>query len=1053
MRFTAFISFFILFTQFAFAQTYIASTIAGSNPIGDGGPARAARLNGLQGLSADGRGNIYLSDLSSRRIRVINREGVINTLAGGGTGNIAEGVAATSVRLQSPFGLAYNTRTNELYFSDDVLGLVLAVDIAKGTLRTLAGSPGKLDGGDGGPATNAGLFGPKGLSLDTDQNNLYIADSLNSLVRKVDLRTGIITTVAGILDSFGFLGDGGPATRATLSGPEHVAWSPDGYLYIADTFNYRIRRIAPNGNIGTYSGNGSFFNIAPNFSDFVIFLPQGLTVDSGGRILATMDSRVVVLNPDQTFRSYAGTFDPGFNGETLSATAALLDNPTGLASDGNAVLIADAGNGRVRRVDNNLISLVGGGPRYRGDSGPALEAWLTSPTGVYKDKNGFVLIADRDNHCVRRISPNGMISIFAGRCGLAGNLPLIGPANVTQLTNPTGVTMDADGNVYIASYGRVSRVDTQNNLIHLYRNQTLSGSLYPYDLAVDSVGKRLFFSDPENDAVYTISLNFTGNTAPAPVRFAGGGRTGFAGDTGQASVAQLFSPRGLAYSAAGELFIADSDNRRIRRVDRSGVITTVIGTGRVATAVPGGPARLTPIDEPFGLALDAQNNLWFSTRTRIWRQSGDQVESIAGGPYNQPDFAGDGGPGPDVRMESARGLVVDGDGNVIFADRNNQRIRQLTPRRALVAARIESSRGNGQSGPVGSALPQALVVRAVTSTGELVSGVVVSFAVTQGNGTLNVASVTTGVDGLAGVTLTLGATAGVVRVTATAAGLTPVVFEVNATAVAPSTPRPAIAVGGIIGVGASVPQVRALATRGIVSIFGENFLPAGSTGRRVDFATELVGGALPTRLLGVCVEMGGVRAPMLDVFPNQLNVVVPLIPAGAITGGSAAVRVISNCEQSSAQTSLAEIVPVAAAAPEFLYFQVNGDGRNPVAAVNAVTGALVGPPGPLGLAPAKPGDILTIYATSLGATGETIAPGGFAAGASAVSGEVSIRLGGEALDAADVLYVGVSPGSLIYQVNLRVPRGRGFGNLPLEITVGGIRSPANAYLTVIEDGN
>ena len=107
----------------------------------------------------------------------------------------------------------------------------------------------------------------------------------------------------------------------------------------------------------------------------------------------------------------------------------------------------------------------------------------------------------------------------------------------------------------------------------------------------------------------------------------------------------------------------------------------------------------------------------------------------------------------------------------------------------------------------------------------------------------------------------------------------------------------------------------------------------------------------------------------------------------------------------------------------------------------------------LGLAPAKPGDILTIYATSLGATAESIAPGGFAAGASAVGGEVSIRLGGETLSAADVLYVGVSPGSLIYQVNLRVPRGRSFGNLPLEITVGGIRSPANAYLTVVEDGN
>lgn len=1053
MQFFRFLSLALISSIPAITQSYTVSTLAGLNPLGDGGQARTARFNRLEGVAGDGQGNIYVCDSGSRRVRVITRDGLVNTIAGGGSQSIAERVSATSVRLQSPSGIAFNKSTNEVYFSDEALNLVLAVDVTKGTLRTLAGSRERFGGGDGGLAINAGLFGPMGLSLDHTESNLFIADSFNGVVRRVDLKSGIISTYAGTPGASGFSGDNGPATRATLSFPQHVAWSPDGFLYIADTFNYRIRRVAPNGNISTFAGNGSFLLITPGFTDFLFFVPSGLTVDSEGRVLATMDSRVVALTGPVSFRSYAGGYDSGFNGDISGADGVLLDNPRGLAADGNAVLLSDTGNGRVRRVVREVVTVVGGGPRVRGNNSPASEAWLNAPTGVYKDRAGNVLFADRDNHCIRRITPAGVISDVVGRCGFAGTTPLTGQAGTTLLTNPTGVTMDTDGNMYIASAGRVSKVDRQNVLTHLFRNQGTSALIYPFDVAVDSAGKRLFVSSPSTDTVYRINLDFVGQTAPAPQRFAGSGRTGFAGDGGQAATAELNDPSGLVYSPNGELFIADASNRRIRRVDRLGFITTVAGTGRPATAVPGGPVRVTPIDEPFGLALDAQNNLWFSSETRIWRISGDTVESIAGSQFSQPDFAGDGGPVSEIRMDSVRGIQVDSDGNVIFADRNNQRIRQLTLNKALVATRLESARGNGQSGTVGTELPQPLVLRALTASGELVSGVSVSFAVTQGSGTLNTTSVITGVDGLAGVTLRLGATAGPVRVTATAAGLNPVVFEATATALVPSAPRPAIAAGGVIGVGASVPQVRALSARGIVSIFGENFLAGGVAGRRVDFNSELVAGQLPTRLLGVCVEMGGVRAPMLDVFPNQLNVVVPAIPASAIVGGSTPVRVIVNCEQNNALVSALESVPVAAAAPEFLYFQVNADGRNPVAAVNAVSGALVGPAGPLGLVPAKPGDILTIYATSLGAAVDSIAPGAFAGGASAIAAPFTVRLGGETLAASEVLYVGVTPGSLIYQINLRVPRVTSSGNLALEILVGGVASPPNAYLSVAAEGN
>ena len=172
-----------------------------------------------------------------------------------------------------------------------------------------------------------------------------------------------------------------------------------------------------------------------------------------------------------------------------------------------------------------------------------------------------------------------------------------------------------------------------------------------------------------------------------------------------------------------------------------------------------------------------------------------------------------------------------------------------------------------------------------------------------------------------------------------------------------------ITAGGIGGVGGSVPPVQTLSQNALISIYGQGFLPPGATGRGV-LPSEYVNGGLPAMLLGVCVDVSGQPAAMLDVFPTQINAQVP-----AVTGASASVRVLTNCGTPAEAVSAPQTVAVSAASPEFLYFQLNADGQDPVVLVNATTGALVGPSNILdgALTPARAGDVLTAYGTGLGA--------------------------------------------------------------------------------------
>ena len=344
------------------------TTVAGTGNAGfsgDGGPATSANVSFPTGVTLDSSGNLFFADLENHRIRKVDATtGFITTVVGNGTSGFSgDGGPAISATLNNPEGVTVDASGN-LFIDDTLNQRIRRVDFATGFITTVAGNGTYGFSGDGGPATNASLKNPRGGAVDAE-GNLFIADRLNHRIRKVDATTGIITTVAGN-GTFGFSGDGGPATTASLNLPRAVIVDASGNFFIADARNNRIRKVdATTGFITTVAGNGT----------------------------------------------------SGFSGDGGPATSASLSFPADVAIDALANLfIADAFNHRIRRVDactGTITTVAGSGPvgpgegSFSGDGGPAASATLNLPDSVTVDTSGNLFIGDSHNHRIRKVEGGG----------------------------------------------------------------------------------------------------------------------------------------------------------------------------------------------------------------------------------------------------------------------------------------------------------------------------------------------------------------------------------------------------------------------------------------------------------------------------------------------------------------------------------------------------------------------------------------------------------------------------------------------------------------------
>jgi sugar lactone lactonase YvrE len=681
-------------------------TVAGNGIrgyCGDGGPATEAMLAVPSNVAVDVSRNLYIVDQNNYRIRMVDAKGIITTVAGNGShGYGGDGGPATQAML-APAGIATDASGN-LYIADGGNGRVRKVD-TKGIIMTVAGNGSYGYGGDGGPATEA-MLGPVSIAIDAS-GNLYIADIDNHRVRMVGTN-GIITTVAGGGNPLVGLGDGGPAIEAKLRYPNGVAVDASGNLYIADTGNYLIRKVDLNGVITTVAGGGR----TPNHlgdggpaTEAELDRPEGVSVDTSGNLyIADSDNhRIRKVAPDGIITTVAGNGSGGYGGDEGLATKALLYYPTGVVADGSGNLyIADGSNLRVRKVDTRgiITSIAGNGSdSYGGDNGIATDANLDHPSDVVTDASGNFYIADSQNNRIRRVDRSGIITTVAGN-GIGGYGGDGGPATKAMLSNPSGVAIDPSGKLYIA--------DSDNHRIRMVAPDgiitTVGGNGSegyggdggpaikamldePFDLAVDTSGN-IYIADSYNGRIRKVDNNGIITTV------AGNGSYDFGGDGGPAIKAMLDEPSGVAVDASGNLYIADTGNYLIRKVDLNGVITTVAGNGNRGEGGDSGPAILAELNSPASVVVDASGNLYIAdTGNYVIRKVDVKgiITTVAGGGM-PPDDLGDGGPATEAEFEYPEGVTVDASGNLYIADTGNDRIRKVeaifVPTTATIAGKV-----------------------------------------------------------------------------------------------------------------------------------------------------------------------------------------------------------------------------------------------------------------------------------------------------------------------------------------------------------------------------
>jgi uncharacterized protein (TIGR03437 family) len=608
---TTFSIFFILILLTpAWAQTqstgYTIDTVAGSEPPRDATLAVATWLDFPAGVAVDDAGNVYVSDTSGNRVLRVRPDGIRETFAGTGSFGVSgDGGPATEARLASPAGLSFGP-DGSLYVTNRSTPRIRKI-APDGTITTVAGTGGSGFGGDGGPATEAMLSFPTDVAVDT-AGNLYIADADNDRVRRVDPQ-GMISTFAGTGER-GFDGDGGPAGEAQLNFPQGVAIGPAGEVLIADTTNHRIRVVDTDGNISTFAGGGnSTQDGAP--TDYRLSFPNSIAVDATGVVyISNLFGNNILRSTTDLIETLAGTGEAGFSGDDGPAADALLNGPQGIAvsaENGDAtVYFGDRNNHRVRAVTAGTISTVAGTAHLAGDGGPATEALLDTPVDVALDAAGNLYIAEWFNSAVRRVSPDGTITTVAGT-GISGSDAPGQPAVETRLRAPFGVLIHSNGDLLIADTdnAQVLRVG-QDGIAQLFAGRGSGGD------GVPATEARLRFpvglAEDSQGGIY-ISERFDHRirrVGPDMIiqTFVGTGDAGFSGDGGPATGAMLDRPQHLVIDGEDTLFVVDGGNGRIRRITPGGLIDTIAGGGATFVDTEDVPALEGSLGFPVGLVMN-----------------------------------------------------------------------------------------------------------------------------------------------------------------------------------------------------------------------------------------------------------------------------------------------------------------------------------------------------------------------------------------------------------------------------------------------------------------
>ena len=762
------------------ASTGLITTVAGGGPpcssgdaIGNGCAATAATLNDPTGIAIDPSGNLYIADSLNYEVRKVTNPssgtGTISIYGGVGTEGCYTSGALATASYMDPIDIAFDSYGNAYVpmsgshckqVGEISPSGVLTIFVGSGSSSSSVGNSGYVSGST--VAANCGSAACYFITLSKvavdSHNNVYVGGGTYDIIMKVAPAipggANVLTTVVGGLTAVtADAGDGGPGIGAAITGIGGFTFDKYGNIFISENLADRVREVvATTGNIYTIAGGGTV-TVPPTTGPAAatseeLAAPLGITVDSNGNLYLSDSGyhEVQKLNVVGFGATLVGTAPTGYayivltdtiagiSSFTLKTDAATPDfalgTVTGCTVNGTTINPIDTGctipvtfNPQHPGIRNEpiivtdaagniyQIPLTGLGTAPVAGLLPGTISSVTSTVGLLKtpvgsistNADGSVFIADTGNNVVRKISPTGAISVFAGN-GTKGYTGDTGAATAATLNGPSAVAVDTFGNVYVADTGNnVVRVVNAAGIISTFAGTgtagyqgnsvaattaTLDG---PAGVAVDAAGN-VYIADTNNDEVREVYVD-NGNNIAADntiVTIAGNGSEGYAGDGGAATASALNHPLGLAVDPSFNVYIADTNNEVVREILAStGFIKTFAGTkpsnGNThgGYSGDGGPAISAQLSGPSAVALDAAGNVYIAdSGNNVIRQvssSNQFISTVAGASVTgTAGYTGDGGSATSATMNEPDGVAVDGSDSLYILDSLNSVIRKVS---------------------------------------------------------------------------------------------------------------------------------------------------------------------------------------------------------------------------------------------------------------------------------------------------------------------------------------------------------------------------------------
>lgn len=595
----------------------LVSTVAGRKGVAGylDGPAGTALFAYPAGIAVDGAGNLVVADASNAVVRRISAGGAVSTLAGlANTPGSADGLGSAARFSTGLRGLAMDG-SGVIYLADGGSHTIRRL-LPDGTVSTLAGTAGVQGSADGTGAA-ARFKSPAGLCLDGN-GGLLVVDGGNSTIRRIVLATGDVSTLAGMAGVSGSANGTGSAAR--FSFPYGITRAEDGWVYVADAGNQRIRRInAATGEVGTFAGSTSGYQDGP-LTTALLQEPRVVAAGPGG-VLHLLDWNHPCVRSIQAGSIHLLAGVPLFKGAVDGPLrTARFNGPTALTVDGQGALHA-ADAWYLRRIGGGQVGTLAGNPSGPGTADGTGSAAsfndLSQVSNLAADSQGNLFVPDYASHTVRKVTTAGVVSTLAGSAGIPGATD--GAGSLARFSNPAAAVVGLDGSLFIADSGnsvirKVSAVGTVS----------LHAGAFGVTAEVDGPAASARFNGVRGLARDSAgSLYVSTNSVIRKIATDGQVST-LAGDPdhwgdsdGTGPAARFFLPSALAVDGAGNVFVLDAGNALIRKVSPAGVVTTVAGTRGTRGILPGGlPGSLW---SPQGLAITAQGDLLVSTPAGIWQ--------------------------------------------------------------------------------------------------------------------------------------------------------------------------------------------------------------------------------------------------------------------------------------------------------------------------------------------------------------------------------------------------------------------------------------------------